>query len=109
MRGMFHLSIIEGPSFDTPLRLRSAATQDERSGSKSVSLNPSSSWSPTDYAANAAFVPALGGPALALLDPQPGEMILDIGCGDGILPQRIMASGARVIGLDASPEMVEAA
>ena len=74
-----------------------------------MSLNPSSSWSPTDYAANAAFVPALGAPALELLDPKAGEMILDIGCGDGVLTQRIMASGARVIGLDASPEMVEAA
>jgi SAM-dependent methyltransferase len=74
-----------------------------------VSVNSSSLWSPTDYAANAAFVPALGGPALELLDPQPGELILDIGCGDGVLTQKIMASGARVIGLDASAEMVEAA
>src|SRR3954464_10488893 len=74
-----------------------------------MSVNPSSSWSPTDYAANAGFVPALGGPALALLDPKPGEMILDIGCGDGVLTQKIMASGGRVIGLDASGEMVEAA
>jgi SAM-dependent methyltransferase len=74
-----------------------------------VNVNPSSQWSPTDYAANAAFVPALGGPALELLAPQPGELILDIGCGDGVLTQKIVASGARVIGLDASPEMVEAA
>lgn len=74
-----------------------------------MSINPSSSWSPTDYAANAGFVPALGGPALALLNPQPGELILDIGCGDGALTAQIVASGARVIGLDASPQMVEAA
>lgn len=74
-----------------------------------MSVNSSSQWSPTDYAANAAFVPALGGPALELLAPQPGELILDIGCGDGVLTQKIMASGARVIGLDASTEMVEAA
>src|SRR3569623_283989 len=60
-----------------------------------MSLNPSSSWSPTDYAANAAFVPALGAPALELLDPKAGEMILDIGCGDGVLTQRIIAAGAR--------------
>jgi SAM-dependent methyltransferase len=72
-------------------------------------LNPSSQWSATDYATNAAFVPALGSAALELLNPQPGELILDLGCGDGVLTQRIMAAGARVIGLDASPEMVEAA
>jgi SAM-dependent methyltransferase len=74
-----------------------------------VTLNPSSQWSPTDYASNAAFVPALGAAALELLNPQPGELILDVGCGDGQLTSRIMAVGARVIGLDASPEMVEAA
>jgi SAM-dependent methyltransferase len=74
-----------------------------------VSVNSSSQWSPTDYAANAAFVPALGGAALELLAPQPGELILDIGCGDGILTRKMMAAGARVIGLDASREMVEAA
>ncbi|HYE26815.1 MAG TPA: methyltransferase domain-containing protein [Allosphingosinicella sp.] len=72
-------------------------------------LNPSSQWSPSDYATNAAFVPALGAAALELLAPQPGELILDLGCGDGVLTAQIMASGARVIGLDASEAMVEAA
>lgn len=72
-------------------------------------MNQASRWSPADYANNAAFVPALGGPALALLDPKPGELILDLGCGDGVLTTRIAAAGAKVIGLDASPEMVEAA
>ncbi len=74
-----------------------------------MSLNPSSQWSPGDYASNAAFVPALGGPAVELLAPQPGEFILDLGCGDGVLTRKIMDSGARVIGLDASEAMVEAA
>jgi SAM-dependent methyltransferase len=74
-----------------------------------VSLNPSSQWSPTDYASNAAFVPALGAAALDLLAPQPGELILDLGCGDGVLTLKIMESGVRVIGLDASEAMVEAA
>lgn len=72
-------------------------------------LNPFSRWSPTDYATNAAFVPALGSAALALLDPQPGETILDLGCGDGVLTERIVAAGAKVIGVDASKEMVAAA
>lgn len=74
-----------------------------------MSLNPSSHWSPADYATNASFVPALGGAALELLNPQPGELVLDIGCGDGALTEKIAASGARVIGLDASEDMVEAA
>jgi SAM-dependent methyltransferase len=74
-----------------------------------VSLNPSSQWSPGDYASNAAFVPALGAAALELLAPQPGELIADLGCGAGVLTLKIMESGARVIGLDASEAMVEAA
>jgi SAM-dependent methyltransferase len=74
-----------------------------------MSLNPSSQWSPGDYSSNAAFVPALGGAALELLAPQPGEFILDLGCGDGVLTFKMMESGARVIGLDASEAMVEAA
>jgi SAM-dependent methyltransferase len=74
-----------------------------------VTLNPSSRWSPADYATNAAFVPALGSPVLEQLAPQPGEFILDVGCGDGTLTAKIAEAGARVIGLDASCEMVEAA
>src|SRR5215210_4005067 len=74
-----------------------------------MTVNASSCWSPTDYAANAAFVPALGAAALALLDPKPGEIILDLGCGDGVLSAQIAAAGAKVIGLDASEAMVEAA
>jgi SAM-dependent methyltransferase len=72
-------------------------------------VNEASRWSPADYAKNAAFVPELGAAALALLAPQSGELILDIGCGDGALTQKIVAAGASVIGLDSSAEMVEAA
>ena len=72
-------------------------------------VNVTSRWCPADYARSAAFVPALGQAALHLLDPQPGELILDIGCGDGVLTAKIAEAGARVIGLDSSEEMVEAA
>jgi trans-aconitate methyltransferase len=72
-------------------------------------VNIASRWSAADYAKHAAFVPALGDAVLQLLAPQPGELILDVGCGDGALTERITAAGARVIGLDSSPEMVEAA
>ncbi|MGH7120712.1 MAG: class I SAM-dependent methyltransferase, partial [Acetobacteraceae bacterium] len=43
------------------------------------------------------------------LNPQSGERILDLGCGDGFLSQRIAERGARVVGVDASPEMIAAA
>jgi len=66
-------------------------------------------WDPARYARNARFVSDLGAPALAWLDPRPGERILDLGCGDGTLTAQIAQSGAQVIGVDASPAMVAAA
>ena len=72
-------------------------------------VNAASRWEPQDYAKNAAFVPALGAPVLALLDPQPGERILDLGCGDGVLTVKLIEAGADVIGVDASETMIDAA
>ncbi|MCL6684198.1 class I SAM-dependent methyltransferase [Sphingomonas alba] len=68
-----------------------------------------SSWDAADYARVGGFVPALGGAALDLLDPQPGEHILDVGCGDGSLTLKIKEAGADVVGIDNSLSMVAAA
>jgi len=66
-------------------------------------------WNPERYAASARFVADLGEPLLALLAPKAGERILDLGCGDGVLTEKIAASGATVVGVDASEAMVIAA
>ena len=66
-------------------------------------------WDPDRYHRNAAFVPALGQPVLDLLAPQPGERILDLGCGDGTLTAALAARGVAVVGVDASAEQIAAA
>lgn len=68
-----------------------------------------SKWDAADYARVGAFVSELGGAALDLLDPKPGERILDVGCGEGTLTKRIIERGATVLGVDSSPEMIAAA
>ncbi|WP_030073474.1 class I SAM-dependent methyltransferase [Halomonas alkaliantarctica] len=66
-------------------------------------------WNASHYAQHAGFVPALGDDVMKLLAPQPGQRILDLGCGDGALTERIMQTGADVLGVDASENMVAAA
>lgn len=72
-------------------------------------VTSTSKWNAEDYARVGAFVAELGGAALDLLDPQPGERIVDIGCGDGTLTKKIVHRGANVLGIDNSLEMVRAA
>ena len=66
-------------------------------------------WSAEGYARDAGFVPALGAEVLALLAPRPGERILDLGCGDGVLTARLAQAGAEVTGLEPDPDMAAAA
>jgi SAM-dependent methyltransferase len=68
-----------------------------------------SKWDAADYTRVGAFVAELGGAALDLLDPTPGERILDVGCGEGTLTRKIIERGATVLGIDNSPEMIAAA
>ena len=68
-----------------------------------------SSWDARLYGETARYVSDLGAPLVELLAPQPGERILDLGCGDGALTEKIVASGADVLGVDASEAMVREA
>ncbi len=66
-------------------------------------------WNTAAYAANGRFVATLATGVVELLAPQSGEHILDLGCGDGALTEQLAATGAIVIGVDASSTMVAAA
>lgn len=74
-----------------------------------MSFKESQKWDPKKYETNARFVSDLGAPVVALLAPQAGEDILDLGCGDGALTVKLVEAGATVKGVDGSSEMVAAA
>jgi SAM-dependent methyltransferase len=66
-------------------------------------------WNPDTYARNARFVSDLGAGVLEWLAPRPGERVLDLGCGDGALTEKLAAAGCRVIAVDSSAEQIGAA
>jgi trans-aconitate methyltransferase len=70
---------------------------------------PTQSWCPDRYAKNARFVSDLGMPVVDLLAPKPGERILDLGCGDGVLTKKLADLGCDVVAIDSSPAQVEGA
>ncbi|KAL5524530.1 hypothetical protein ACEPAF_9670 [Sanghuangporus sanghuang] len=68
-------------------------------------------WEPNMYNSVASFVYSskFTAPLLELLSAQPGERILDLGCGSGELTlelQRIVGDGGVVVGVDASESMI---
>jgi trans-aconitate methyltransferase len=66
-------------------------------------------WNTEAYAANGRFVANMASGVVDLLAPQPSEIILDLGCGDGALTEKLAATGAIVTGVDSSSAMVTAA
>src|SRR5262249_48432550 len=70
---------------------------------------PPPNWNADLYNASHSFVWKFGAQLVEVLAPQPGEKILDLGCGTGALTAQIAAAGAQVIGIDSSPEMIEQA
>src|SRR5882724_1016627 len=76
---------------------------------RSMNAVTAQSWNPAHYDRAGAFVPRLASDLIDLLAPQPGERVLDLGCGTGDLTQQLADAGARPFGLDASSDMVSAA
>jgi SAM-dependent methyltransferase len=74
-----------------------------------MTLAQPQTWSPERYDKHARFVSDLGMPVVELLAPRAGERILDLGCGDGVLTEKLVAMGCRVVGVDASAAQVAGA
>ena len=68
-----------------------------------------STWDAAAYDESFRFVSDLGLDLVRLLDPQPGERVLDLGCGTGRLAAAIAAAGAEVVAIDSDPAMIERA
>ncbi|KQV15485.1 MULTISPECIES: methyltransferase domain-containing protein [unclassified Kitasatospora] len=66
-------------------------------------------WDAGRYDSQFGYVSRLAGGVLDLLAPQPGETVLDLGCGTGELAEQIRGRGARVLLVDSDPAMVVAA
>ena len=68
-------------------------------------------WSASTYNEVASFVysDAFTSPVLGLLNAQPGEALLDLGCGSGELTRdlmKVVGEKGVVVGVDASSSMV---
>jgi trans-aconitate methyltransferase len=63
-------------------------------------------WDAAGYQERYAFVFKHGEGVVELLDPKPGERILDLGCGSGQLTAKIADAGVIVEGIDQSPDMI---
>lgn len=74
-----------------------------------MSGSPKQRWSADLYARHASFVPDLGVAWVEELGPIADLDILDLGCGNGALTKHLVDGGARVVGIDASTDLVEAA
>ncbi|HEX2432194.1 MAG TPA: methyltransferase domain-containing protein [Aestuariivirgaceae bacterium] len=66
-------------------------------------------WNAEDYEKHARFVSDLAGPVLEWLQPQAGQRILDLGCGDGVLTEELKRRGVDVLGVDVSESLLAAA
>ncbi|KAJ3414917.1 hypothetical protein HDV05_005866 [Chytridiales sp. JEL 0842] len=68
-------------------------------------------WNSNTYQTNAGFVPLLTSTILQTLDPQPDDLILDLGCGDGVLTIDLVKQYRvkRVVGVDFSAAMIASA
>ena len=65
-------------------------------------------WRPEEYEQRAGFVFEEADEILRWLDARPGERILDLGCGSGVIAERLMRQGCRVLGLDIDADMLRA-
>ncbi|WP_448002404.1 class I SAM-dependent methyltransferase [Agromyces bauzanensis] len=68
-----------------------------------------SGWDAETYDLRFSMITELGAPLLELLHAQPGERVLDLGCGPGRQSAELARTGVDVLGIDADPAMIDRA
>ena len=63
-------------------------------------------WDAQGYTDSFSFVHRFGEDVLSLLDAPEGSFVVDLGCGNGALTEKLAQRGYRVLGVDASAEML---
>lgn len=63
-------------------------------------------WNADGYQQNFSFVPQYGESVMELIDAPKGSFVVDLGCGNGTLTEKLAQRGYRVLGVDASGEML---
>lgn len=66
-------------------------------------------WNAGGYSRDFSFVHQYEEDVLKLLDIQPGDTVIDLGCGNGALTRQLSEMGVHAIGMDASAEMLKIA
>lgn len=66
-------------------------------------------WDAAGYTNNFSYVHKYGNDVIGLLDLEPGKAVLDLGCGNGALTQKLNQMGYKAIGMDASGDLLEIA
>lgn len=66
-------------------------------------------WNADKYTQDFSFVHEYGNDVIKLINLENGASVLDLGCGNGALTNRLSELGANASGLDASPELLKIA
>ncbi|MCI5648611.1 MAG: class I SAM-dependent methyltransferase [Fusicatenibacter sp.] len=70
---------------------------------------PNINWNAADYKKDFSFVPAYGEALIHLITKQPGSTVVDLGCGNGTLTEKLADRGYLVTGVDDSDTMLQLA
>lgn len=107
-RGTWTSQIMESTTPSTPIIPKDESNEQQEAKEEKVKEDQ---WNPQSYAEKARFVADLGVPIIKLLNPERGQRLLDLGCGDGALTVQLASSAPSldIIGIDKSPNLIERA